>query len=194
VYGRVLERDLPLRETHPVQVLNPYAAARAAQEQLTKIYCDNYHLPVLSTRSFNHIGPGQDARFVVSSIAKQVAEIARGKRDPVLTIGDGSIIRDFIDVRDVVRAYLALLERGRTGEVYNVCSGTGRRIADIAAALLSIGGVSAPIRTSAELMRPLDIPFIVGSGEKILDETGWHPQIPFEESLKGVYDYWYNRL
>jgi GDP-4-dehydro-6-deoxy-D-mannose reductase len=194
VYGPVTEQDLPLRETYPAHALNPYAAARAAQENLAGIYPTGYHIPVVSTRSFNHIGPGQDARFVVSSIAKQVAEIARGKREPVLTIGDGSIIRDFTDVRDVVEAYLMLIERGRPGELYNICSGTGRKIADIVAALLSIGGVSAAIRSSADLMRPQDNPMVIGSNEKIRHEIGWQPRIPFEESLRAVYEYWYSRV
>jgi GDP-4-dehydro-6-deoxy-D-mannose reductase len=130
----------------------------------------------------------------VSSIAKQVAEIARGKRDPVLTIGNGSIIRDFLDVRDVVEAYLKLVERGRSGEVYNVCSGSGRKIADIAAALSSIAGISVQVRTSADLIRTRDNPLIVGNNEKIRKEIGWQPGIPFEESLRAIYDYWYSRV
>jgi GDP-4-dehydro-6-deoxy-D-mannose reductase len=194
VYGPVTGRDLPLRETHPVHALNPYAAARAAQENLARNYTDGYHIPIVSTRSFNHIGPGQNARFVVSSIAKQVAEITRGKREPVLTIGNGSIIRDFTDVRDVVEAYLTLIEKGRPGEVYNICSGTGRKIADIAAALLSIGGVSGAIRSSADLMRPQDNPTVIGDNGKIRHEIGWQPRIPFEESLRAVYEYWYSRV
>ncbi|MGA2933653.1 MAG: GDP-mannose 4,6-dehydratase [Methanomicrobiales archaeon] len=194
IYGSVKEQDLPLRESHKVHAQNPYAVARLAQEQLAAIYSDSYHFPVVSTRSFNHTGPGQDTRFVVSSIAKQVAEIARGKRDPVLTIGDGSIIRDFLDVRDVVEAYLKLVERGRSGEVYNVCSGTGRKIADIAAALSSIAGISVQVRTSADLMRPADNPNIVGSNEKIRREIGWQPRVSFDESLRAIYDYWYSRV
>ena len=194
VYGSVTEQALPLQESHTVYALNPYAVARVAQEQLAAIYCNSYHLPVVSTRSFNHIGPGQDSRFVVSSIAKQVAEIARGKRDPVLTIGNGSIIRDFLDVRDVVEAYLKLVERGRSGEVYNVCSGSGRKIADIAAALSSIAGISVQVRTSADLIRTLDNPIIFGSNEKIRHEIGWQPGIPFEESLRAIYEYWYSRV
>jgi GDP-4-dehydro-6-deoxy-D-mannose reductase len=126
-------------------------------------------------------------------MAKQVVDIANGVRKPVLTIGNGSIIRDFTDVRDIVGAYLALLERGRAGEVYNVCSGTGRRIADIATALLSIGKLSVPIRSAPELIRPLDSPVIVGSNEKIRRETGWQPWISFAESLQAVYEYWSTR-
>jgi GDP-4-dehydro-6-deoxy-D-mannose reductase len=194
VYGSVTEQDLPLKESHKVYALNPYAVTRVAQEQLAAIYCDSYHFSVVSTRSFNHIGPGQDTRFVVSSIAKQVAEIARGKRDPVLMIGNGLIIRDFLDVRDVVEAYLNLVERGRPGEVYNICSGTGRKIADIAAALSSIAGISVQVRTSADRIRLLDNPVIVGSNEKIRQEIGWQPKIPFEESLRAIYDYWYNQV
>jgi GDP-4-dehydro-6-deoxy-D-mannose reductase len=194
VYGPVSEQDLPLQETCPVQALNPYAAARTAQENLARIYFEGYHIPVISTRSFNHVGPGQDTRFVVSSIAKQVAGIARGERDPVVVIGNGSIIRDFTDVRDVVEAYLALIERGQPGEIYNVCSGTGRMIADIAAALVSVGGISVPVRSSADLIRPGDNPVIVGNNEKIRRKTGWQPRIPFEGSLKSVFEYWYHRV
>lgn len=193
VYGSVSEQDLPLREAGPVQARNPYAIARVTQENLARTYSESYGTPVLSTRSFNHIGPGQDTRFVVSSMAKQVVDIANGVRKPVLTIGNGSIIRDFTDVRDIVGAYLALLERGRAGEVYNVCSGTGRRIADIATALLSIGKLSVPIRSAPELIRPLDSPVIVGSNEKIRRETGWQPWISFAESLQAVYEYWSTR-
>jgi GDP-4-dehydro-6-deoxy-D-mannose reductase len=194
VYGTVSEQDLPLHETHPVHALNPYAAARAAQENLATIYSEGCHIPIVSTRSFNHIGPGQDTVFVVSSIAKQVAEIARGQREPLLTIENSSIIRDFTDVRDVVEAYLTLVERGRSGEIYNVCSGTGRRIADIAAALSSIGGISVPIGSSPDPARPQDHPIIVGSNEKIRREIGWEPRIPFEESRRVVYEYWYSRV
>lgn len=194
VYGKVAAGDLPLTEAHSVQPLNPYAAARAAQEQITAIYSRGYGIPIISTRSFNHIGPGQDTRFVVSSLAKQVAEIAREKRDPVLMMGDGSIVRDFLDVRDVVAAYLKLLLLGKPGEVYNVCSGTGRRIGDISETLSDISGVSFDVRTSPHLIRPADNPVIFGSREKIQRDVGWHPVIPFETTLREIYEYWYDRV
>lgn len=194
VYGKIASGDLPLREDHLLGPLNPYAAARAAQEQICAFYYRGYGIPIISTRSFNHIGPGQDTRFVASSLAKQVAEIAKGRRDPVLMMGDGSIVRDFLDVRDVIDAYLRLVSSGRAGEVYNVCSGTGRRIQDLASSLADISGISFTIRTSRDLIRPADNPEIIGSREKIQNDVGWHPKIPFDNTLRGIYEYWYERI
>lgn len=194
VYGQVTAVDLPLTENCPIQPLNPYAAARAAQEQIVAFYFRGFGLPVISTRSFNHIGPGQDTRFVVSSLARQVAEIAKGKMDPVLTMGDGSIIRDFLDVRDVVEAYLALLAKGQPGEVYNVCSGTGRSLGSIVNNLSEMLDISLKVQSSPDLIRPTDNAVIIGSREKIGKEIGWQPKIPFNETINGIYNYWYTKV
>ena len=193
-YGIVSENDLPLHEKSLQRPANPYAVARVAQEQLARIYAEGYGLDICCTRSFNHCGPGQSDRFVVSSIVRQFVRIARGAQEPVIHIGNGSIIRDFIDVRDVVTAYNLLLTQGKRGEVYNICSGQGREIQDIVTMLSGMLNISVKIKQEKNHIRPIDNPRIVGSNDKIRHEFGWHPTIPFEQTLQSMYDCWDFRL
>jgi GDP-4-dehydro-6-deoxy-D-mannose reductase len=193
-YGIVKEPDIPLSENHPVAPANPYAVARVSQEYLAQIYAKGYNLNICCTRSFNHIGPGQQDHFVVSSIAKQFAEIARHKKDPVIKIGAGSIIRDFVDIEDVILAYDALFREGLRGETYNVCSGHGYRIIDIVHLLSELTSISVTIEHNEGLFRPVDNPILVGSFKKIQKQTGWKPQIPIKDSLQKLYTYWCDRL
>jgi len=193
-YGIVSASDLPLTEESPQRPANPYAVARVAQEQLAKIYADGYGLDIYCTRSFNHCGPGQSDRFVVSAIAKQFAAIAHDIQEPIIHIGNGSIVRDFVDVRDVVAAYALLLGKGKRGQVYNVCSGTGRTIREIVTMLARIRGMDVGIREEQKQIRPIDNPRIIGNNRKIQHDLGWRPVIPFEQSLKSVYEYWDVRL
>jgi len=193
-YGIVSEKDLPLHEKSLQHPANPYAVARVAQEQLARIYAEGYDLDICCTRSFNHCGPGQSDRFVVSSIVKQFVQIAHGSQEPVIHIGNGSIVRDFIDVRDVVTAYNLLLTRGKRGEVYNICSGKGRAIQDIVTILSDMLNIPVLIKQEQTQIRPIDNPMIVGSNEKIRRELGWHPTIPFERTLRSMYDSWDKRL
>lgn len=193
-YGIVSEKDLPLDEKSPQKPANPYAVARVAQEQLARIYAEGYGLDICCTRSFNHCGPGQSDRFVVSSIVRQFVQIAHGAQEPVVHIGNGSIVRDFIDVRDVVMAYYLLLTGGKRGEVYNICSGKGRTIHDIVTTLSDLLDISVKIKQEQTNIRPIDNPMIVGSNEKIRSELGWHPVIPFEQTLQSMYDCWSVRL
>ena len=130
-YGIVSENDLPITEERPQCPENPYAVARVAQEHLARIYAKGYDLDICCTRSFNHCGPGQTDRFVVSAIVKQFVKVAHGIQKPVIHIGNGAIVRDFVDVHDVIEAYNLLLTKGKKGEVYNICSGQGRAIQDI---------------------------------------------------------------
>jgi GDP-4-dehydro-6-deoxy-D-mannose reductase len=189
-YGIVSEKDLPLQEKSLQRPANPYAVARVAQEQLARIYAEGYGLDICCTRSFNHCGPGQSDRFVVSSIVRQFVQIARGTQEPIIHIGNGSIVRDFIDVRDVVTAYNLLLRQGKRGEVYNICSGKGREIQDIVTILSYRLNISVKIKQEQTQIRPIDNPRIVGSNEKIRHELGWHPTIPFEQTLQSMYDCW----
>jgi GDP-4-dehydro-6-deoxy-D-mannose reductase len=189
-YGIVSDEDLPLTEDRPQHPANPYAVARVAQEQLAGIYASGYGLDICCTRSFNHCGPGQADRFVVSAIVKQFARIARGLQDPVIHIGNGSIIRDFVDIHDVVEAYRLLLARGKRGEVYNICSGTGRSIRDIVTLLSDMYHIDVQVRQEQSQIRLIDNPRIVGSYRKIQNDMGWRPRIPFEESLRSIYEYW----
>lgn len=189
-YGIVSERDLPLTEDSPQCPANPYAVARVAQEQLAKIYASGYGLDICCTRSFNHCGPGQTDRFVVSAIVKQFARISHGLQDPVIHIGNGAIIRDFVDVHDVVEAYRLLLTRGTRGEVYNICSGNGRSISDIVTLLSEMYHIDVQVHQEQSQIRPIDNPRIIGSYRKIQNDIGWKPGISFEESLRSMYEYW----
>jgi GDP-4-dehydro-6-deoxy-D-mannose reductase len=189
-YGIVSERDLPLTEDSPQYPANPYAVARVAQEQLARIYASGYGLDICCTRSFNHCGPGQTDRFVISAIVKQFARIARGQQDPVIHIGNGAIIRDFVDVHDVVEAYGLLLNRGKRGEVYNICSGKGRSIREIITLLSEMYHIDVQVHQEQSQIRPIDNPRIVGSYKKIQKDLGWKPRIPFEESLRSMFEYW----
>jgi GDP-4-dehydro-6-deoxy-D-mannose reductase len=189
-YGIVSEADLPLKEESPQHPANPYAVARVAQEQLARIYAEGYGIDICCTRSFNHCGPGQSDRFVVSRIVKQFVQISRGIQDPVIHIGNGSIIRDFIDVHDVVTAYNILLTKGKRGDVYNICSGTGRTIRSIVLELSEMFNIPVEIREEQSQIRPIDNPRIIGNNEKMLKEFGWYPTVEFEQSLRAMYDYW----
>ena len=193
-YGIVASGDLPLVETRNPDPRNPYAVARVAEEHLARVFVQGYRQDICCTRSFNHIGPGQRDQYVVSSVAKQFAEIAAGKKKPVVQIGDGSIVRDFIDVEDVVRAYYAILERGTAGEVYNVCTGTGHSIRDIVDRLSAITGIQVSVSEDRTRIRPVDNPALVGSYEKLRKATGWAPEKSLDESLQTMYQYWSGRL
>ena len=189
-YGIVSEADLPLSETRPQSPQSPYAVARVSQELLAGIYAEGYGLDICCTRSFNHCGAGQKDKFVISSIVKQFAMISKGLQEPVLHIGNGSIIRDFLDARDVCVAYGLLLKSGRRGEVYNICSGTGRSILEIIEILSGMYNIPVEVRQESSQIRPIDNPMIVGDYSKINSETGWEPKISFEKSLSSIYEYW----
>jgi GDP-4-dehydro-6-deoxy-D-mannose reductase len=193
-YGIVSEKDLPISEDSPQSPENPYAVARVAQEQLARIYAKGYNLDICCTRSFNHCGPGQTDRFVVSAIVKQFVKIAHGLQDPVIHIGNGAIVRDFVDVHDVVEAYYLLLTKGKKGEVYNICSGQGRAIRDIVTMLSNLFDIHVQVHQEQSQIRPIDNPRIVGSFQKIQRDLGWRPTIPFEQSLQSMYEYWDARL
>jgi GDP-4-dehydro-6-deoxy-D-mannose reductase len=193
-YGIVKESDLPLSEKKHVAPANPYAVARVSEEHLALIYAKGYQLDICCTRSFNHIGPGQSDQFVVSSIARQFAEIAIHHKKPVVKIGAGSIIRDFIDIEDVIRAYDAILEKGQTGEVYNVCSGKGYSIMDIINALSELTHIPVVVDQNQTLLRPIDNPVLIGSYDKLEKTTGWKPGCSLERSLEKIHTYWLNKL
>jgi GDP-4-dehydro-6-deoxy-D-mannose reductase len=193
-YGIVSEQDLPISEDRPQSPENPYAVARVAQEQLARIYAKGYDLDICCTRSFNHCGPGQSDRFVVSAIVKQFAKVVHGIQKPVIMIGNGAIVRDFVDVEDVIRAYNLLLTKGKKGEVYNICSGQGRAIKDIVTILSEMLGVRVEVHQEQAQIRPIDNPRIIGSYQKIRRDLGWEPSIHFEQSLKAIYAYWDQKI
>lgn len=186
-YGNVTEEDLPLKETHILKPVSPYAVARVAQEMLSQVFADSYKLNIILTRSFNHIGPWQDERFVIPSFINKIIRIKKSNRsEGIIETGNIEIVRDFLDVRDVVRAYYLLLTRGNSGEVYNVCSGEGILLKDAIQIIADLLAVKVTTRINPEFVRPGDNKVIIGTYEKIGKELGWEPEIKFEKTLSDM--------
>jgi GDP-4-dehydro-6-deoxy-D-mannose reductase len=185
-YGIVDARDIPLREDNRLNPISPYAIARYAQEQLSLIYARSYGMEIIITRSFNHLGPGQEPIFAIPSIAKQFAEAPSGGIVE-LRVGDISVVRDFLDVRDVVKAYYTLLHDGERGEIYNVCGGKGHSISDIIEMLGRISGKAYRTVVDPSRVRPNDNMVIVGDNAKIRGRFGWAPERDLKQSLLDIY-------
>ena len=186
VYGAHGGDAQPLDESAPLGPANPYAASKAAAEAIVAGEAHAFGIDAVIARPFNHIGPGQNERFVVPSLAAQLAGIAKGA-DAVLHVGNIEAKRDFLDVRDVVEAYVALAQHGGGNETYNVCSGVATSIRDILAELIRIAHVPVEVREDPARMRPSDVPLLYGSNKKIRDATGWSPQITLRRSLQDIY-------
>jgi GDP-4-dehydro-6-deoxy-D-mannose reductase len=185
VYGRREPGDFPLREHLDLRPANPYAASKAAAEAILMAESRCFRMDVVIARSFNHIGPGQSDRFVVASMAAQLARAALEKTP--LMVGNLEAERDFLDVRDVVEAYLRLAEDGERATIYNVCSGRAVKIRDVLGELIRIAHVPVEVREDPARMRPLDTPLFVGSADELRERTGWEPRIPLRQSLRDVY-------
>lgn len=187
VYGA---SDQPLTEKSAVSPDNPYAGSKAMAEMLRISFREAKGGGIITARSFNHTGSGQLDTFVLPSIAKQFAEIEIASRPPKLTVGNIDVKRDFTDVRDVVQAYRALLEKGRAGEVYNVCSGVGVRLSEVIKQFQAVCKTVVTVEVDPALLRPGETPVVVGDLTKIRKETGWSPQIPIEKTIVDLMDYW----
>lgn len=186
-YGNVMAEHLPLRESMQLQPVSPYAVARVSQEMLSKVFVDSYHLDIILTRSFNHIGPWQDERFVVPSFIRRILNIKdEGLSEGTIETGDTTIIRDFVDVRDVVNAYYMLLMDGTPGEIYNICSGTGIALADIINQVADIVGIKVHTKVNPEYVRPNDNRVVIGSHDKLTTELGWQPVISWNRTLQDM--------
>ncbi|NDO49576.1 NAD-dependent epimerase/dehydratase family protein [Lachnospiraceae bacterium MD335] len=190
-YGNVTEQDIPLFEENKVLPCSPYAVARVSQEMLSNLYVNSYGLDIVMTRSFNHIGPLQDTRFVIPSFITRILKIKQeGKQEGTIETGDLSIIRDFVDVRDVVKAYYNLLVYGKIGELYNICSGKGIALRDIVNMISNITGIRVNTVINSEYIRVNDNHIIIGSYEKIEKDIGWRPIIPIEKTLRDMVGYY----
>jgi GDP-4-dehydro-6-deoxy-D-mannose reductase len=179
-----------LDERAALGTVNPYAFSKLAQEQLSVRAHDEDGLDTVVARSFNHIGPRQQPTFFASSFARQIAEIEAGLREPQLVVGNLDARRDLTDVRDTVRAYIALVAHGHSGQVYNVCSGSAVRIGDILDRLRALARVPVAIVTDPALFRPNDTPIFFGSHERITRDTGWRPTIDLDTTLRDLLDAW----
>jgi GDP-4-dehydro-6-deoxy-D-mannose reductase len=187
VYGRVSESKNPLHEDHPISPVDPYGASKAAAECAAIASWCSYKIPVLIARSFNHIGPGQSEDFVVPSFAAQLARIKAGAEKPVMYVGDLTTERDFLDVRDVVEAYITLAENGDPGEIYNVCSGLPMRIQDILRLLIQAADIPLEVREDPTRMRRSDLRTFYGDNTKLC-ALGWAPKVPLGRSLSEIFE------
>jgi GDP-4-dehydro-6-deoxy-D-mannose reductase len=194
IYGDVPPEQSPIRETAPFRPRNPYAVSKATQDLLGLQYTLSYGMRIVRVRPFNHIGPGQNDRFVVSSLARQIAEIEVKRADPVLLVGNLEAQRDFLDVRDVVRAYALVARAEFAGEVFNVASGVARPIQAVLDHLLRLTRVDVEVHQDPARLRPSDIPVLVGDASTLRAATGWRPDIAFEQSLADTLDDWRRRL
>lgn len=188
-YGKLTPTQLPAHETTPLQPDNPYGVSKVAQDLLGQAYYLRYQLPVVRVRPFNHIGPRQNQRFVAADFARQIVAIERQTRPPLLQVGNLEAERDFTDVRDVARAYLAALEHGQTGEVYVVASGVVRSVRAILDGLLAHSACAVTVEIDPLRFRPIESPIQQGDSTKLRAATGWQPQIAFEQTLKDILDY-----
>ncbi len=193
-YGMVHPDEVPIRETNPLRPLSPYAVSKVAQDLLGYQYHMSYRMHIIRTRGFNHTGPRRGEVFVISNFAKQIAEIEAGLRPPVIHVGNLDAIRDFTDVRDMVRGYWLALANGEPGEVYNIASGVGRKIRDVLDALLRMANRPIDVQVDPSRLRPSDVPILIGDASKFRAITGWQPEIPFERTLEDTLNYWRERV
>lgn len=195
VYGYVTPEDLPVNEHTPLRPANPYSVSKITQDFLGLSYCIAYQMSIIRVRPFNHVGPRQAPVYVVADFAKQIAEIAQRpaqdeKNPAVIRVGNMEAKRDFTDVRDMVRAYVLILEKGIPGEVYNIGSGVSHKIQEIMDTLISLAHVQVRLENDPTKMRPSDVMDVTADSSKLTALTGWKPEIPFATTLKDTLDYW----
>jgi len=194
IYGAVAPADLPITEDQPLRPCSPYAASKAAADLLGFEYYSGHGLRTVRLRLFNHCGPAQPARFVVASLARQVAEVSLGLRQPEIVVGDLEVRRDFIDVRDAAAAYWLALTAGEDGAAYNVASGHSLAIGDVLHRLLDLAGITAEIVVDPGRTRPADIAELVGDPRRFVAATGWHPRYEFDRTLADTLAFWRDTL
>lgn len=189
-YGRIDPDAVPITEETVLRPGNIYAATKGCQNMLGSIYARAYDLNLVMVRAFNHVGPGQSPQFVVSDFCKQVVEVEKGLREPVIHVGNLKAKRDFTDVRDVVAAYECLVRQGASGETYNVGAGNAYSIQEILDQIIEISGQKIQVEVEAERLRPIDVPVISADITKITEQTDWKRKISLKQTLQDTLDYW----
>lgn len=192
-YGLVNADEIPMKETNPLRPLSPYAVSKVAQDLLAYQYFKSYDLWTVRTRGFNHTGPRRGEVFICSNFSKQIVEIEKGKRKPVIYVGNLEAKRDFTDVRDIVRGYWLCLEKGEKGDVYNIGSGKPYSMKEILDLLLSMSKVNVEVKVDPSRLRPSDVPILMADNTKFTKITGWKPKIPLKQSLRDLLEYWRER-
>lgn len=193
-YGFVHPDEVPMTEENPLRPLSPYAVSKVAQDLLAYQYFMSYGLDTVRTRGFNHTGPRRGEVFICSNFARQVASVEKGKKDPVIHVGNLDAQRDFTDVRDMVRAYWLALEKGKSGDVYNIGSGKALTMQAVLDMLLKHARVPVSVKVDPKRLRPSDVPILLADSTKFRKLTGWSPTIPFEKTLKDLLEYWRERV
>lgn len=188
-YGLIKKEDCPIKEDHPKAPLSPYGVSKVAQELLGIQYFYSYGLPIYLGRFFNQIGPGQDERCSIQTFCKQVAEIEKGIQSPILSVGNLSTKRDFLDVRDGIKAIISILDKGKAGEVYNICSGQAYLLKNLLEKIVNKTRGKIKIKIDKKRLRLVDEPIIQGDNHKI-KKLGWSPKIPIEDSITDILNYW----
>ncbi len=193
-YGLVLPDEVPIKETNPLRPLSPYAVSKVAQDYLGYQYFMSYGIRAIRTRGFNHTGPRRGEVFVTSNFAKQVATIEAGKAPAVIKVGNLDAVRDFTDVRDMVRGYVLATQKGKPGEVYNLASGKAITIRAMLDKLIGLAKVEVKVETDPARLRPSDVEVLIGDYSKFHADTGWEPRIPFDQTLEDLLNYWRERI
>jgi len=193
-YGYVLSEELPIRENTLLRPGNIYACTKVAQDLLGQTYARAYKLEIIMVRAFNHTGPGQLDTFAVSNFCKQITEIEVGLRNPVIKVGNLSSRRDFTDVRDIVKAYALLIQKGKAGEAYNVGSGKAIAMQEILDMALSLAKTNIIVEQDPVLMRVSDTPVIQADISLITQEIGWKPEIPLRNTIADMLNDWRNKI
>lgn len=194
IYGAVAPDEIPINEDQLLKPNNPYASSKASQDIYAGQYVASYGMKIVRVRPFNHVGPGQDDRFVISSFARQIAEVEAGLAEPVVLVGNLEPIRDFLDVRDVVRAYELLADPAHAGQIFNVASGRGVRIREVLQMLVDQASCQIDVRVDPERMRPSDVPEFRGDATRLRAATGWEPAISLEQTIRDVLNDWRSRI
>jgi len=189
-YGLVKEKDIPIGESYPLLPVNPYSISKASADFLSFFYFKNYGLNIIRVRPFNHIGPRQSPEFVCSDFTKQIAEIEKGLREPIIKVGNLEAKKDFTDVRDMVRGYWLALDKGEPGKVYIICSERAIQIKGLLNHLLELSSRKVEIMKDPKRMRPYDNPILQGDSSKFRRRSGWKPEIPLDKTLKDILEYW----
>ncbi len=189
-YGMVNEDELPIKETNPLRPLSPYAVSKVGQDMLGYQYYKSFGTKAVRTRAFNHTGPRRAHVFVVSDFARQIVDIEKGVRDPVIHVGNLESRRDFTDVRDTVKAYWLSLEKCEPGEVYNICSGKTWYIRELLDKLIDKSNVTIEIKQDPDRMRPSDVPVLLGDNSKFVSVTDWSTEISLDQTLDDILNYW----
>ena len=189
-YGKVTPEQCPIKEDLSCAPKNLYALSKLTQNGLGRIYAESFGMDIITVRAFNHTGPRQAPAFVLADFCKQVAEIEAGQKEPVISVGNLEAMRDFTDVRDIVKAYILLAEKGRGGETYNVGRGQAVKIMSLLEMILKEAKCPIEVRRDEARMRPSDVPLHVADTEKIRNDTGWQPMLTLAETVKDTLDYW----